>query len=463
MKTPMDQNDKDTHLADFIVEADVVEDEVSESDVSDSDKKRVEQPLERVAELTNVETIEPAGGTVDGLLPPMETGTRLRIEETARNFAAEVGTLTPNSPEYVAKVAEITNLAHAETVRTAKESTRMLQRASSSVSGAKSSGSDSSKSVANSLNDLRTTVERLNPHGSGGKGLRAILAKLPFGDLFNQKLQQSDTAQEQLDAIIAALENGKTELELDNDELMDEAQGQYENMLRIREYIFLAERLDIEIKNNIEATRNEADESTDVNKSQQLMLVADTYEKDVQYLVRQKSQDLIQQAAVATQGYMAMHLIRRNNTELIKGVQRAQNNTIPALRTAIVTTQALDQQRRVLDQIDATNDVTNTLIRETGTNLRQQTSRIHQQASSSGISEDALKKAFSDIFATIQEVDSYKMKANVKMKATADSLTAMLNDAKPYLERAQAMEEAEGQSSFGPAATLSQAANRKNR
>ena len=49
------------------------------------------------------------------------------------------------------------------------------------------------------------------------------------------------------------------------------------------------------------------------------------------------------QMAVAVQGYMALDLIRRNNLELIRGVDRAQTTTIAALRTAVMVSQALSR------------------------------------------------------------------------------------------------------------------------
>ena len=71
--------------------------------------------------------------------------------------------------------------------------------------------------------------------------------------------------------------------------------------------------------------------------------------------MRQKRQDLLTQLAVSVQGYLALDLIRRNNVELIKGVDRATTTTISALRTAVIVAQALSDQKLVLDQITALN------------------------------------------------------------------------------------------------------------
>ena len=63
--------------------------------------------------------------------------------------------------------------------------------------------------------------------------------------------------------------------------------------------------------------------------------------------MRQRRQDIQTQLAVTVQGYMALDLIRRNNLELIRGVDRAQTTTIAALRTAVIVSQALSQDTRL--------------------------------------------------------------------------------------------------------------------
>src|SRR2546428_13963908 len=64
------------------------------------------------------------------------------------------------------------------------------------------------------------------------------------------------------------------------------------------------------------------------------------------------------QLAVNAQGYLALELVRKNNLELIKGVDRATTTTISALRTAVIVAQALTNQELVLNQITALNTTT---------------------------------------------------------------------------------------------------------
>src|SRR5260370_40764152 len=84
--------------------------------------------------------------------------------------------------------------------------------------------------------------------------------------------------------------------------------------------------------------------------------------EDVMLYERQKRQALLTQLAVNMQGYLAMDLIRKSNLELIKGVDRATTTTVSALRTAVIVAQALNNQKLVLDQIDALNTTTGNLI-----------------------------------------------------------------------------------------------------
>ena len=117
-------------------------------------------------------------------------------------------------------------------------------------------------------------------------------------------------------------------------------------------------------------------EATDPEKAKALR-------DDVLFYVRQKHQDLLTQLAVSIQGYLAIDLVRKNNIELIKGVDRATTTTIAALRTAVIVAQALANQKLVLDQITALNTTTSKLIESTSELLATQTRR-HQQAGGGG-------------------------------------------------------------------------------
>ena len=88
------------------------------------------------------------------------------------------------------------------------------------------------------------------------------------------------------------------------------------------------------------------------------------------FYTRQRTTDLLTQMAVTVQGYLALDLVKKNNVELVKGVDRASTTTVSALRTAVTVAQAMTNQKLVLEQITALNTTTANMIESTGELLK---------------------------------------------------------------------------------------------
>src|SRR5262249_52727936 len=197
----------------------------------------------------------------------------------------------------------------------------------------------------------------------------------------------------------------------------------WDTMQRLRQYVYLAQHLDSALAAKIAAI-----EATDPER-------AKTLKEDGLFYVRQKVQDLLTQLAVSAQGYMALDMIRRNNVELIKGVDRATTTTVSALRTAVIVSQALADQKLVLDQITALNTTTGNLIESTSELLKQQSTEVHDQAASATINVEQLQKAFDNIYQALDEIDTYKVAALDTMQKTVDALSTEVAEAQKHLDR----------------------------
>ena len=227
-----------------------------------------------------------------------------------------------------------------------------------------------------------------------------------------------------LNAIIKALDSGQDELRKDNAAIETEKANMWQMMGKLREYNELAAALDGPLEQKV-AELEAAGRTEDAN----------VVRSDALFPVRQRRQDIMTQMAVAVQGYMALDLIRRNNLELIRGVDRAQTTTIAALRTAVIVSQALSRQKLVLDQITALNTVTSNLIESTSEQLQIQGTQINQQAASSTVDVAKLQAAFDNVFATMDAVDTFRAQAIDSMAQTVQALEGQIQRAKPYLER----------------------------
>lgn len=375
----------------------------------------------RPAASAEVVTPDDAPGMV-----PVDPERQSQIAAQAREFVDEVATLDPRSPAFTEKVDGITTIGGAEIARSGGFSSRMLERSQTSVAGAKRTGDSAQVKVATTLGDLRSTVEDLTPNQADLSTGRKILGLIPGGNKLAKYFQKYESAQTQLDHIIKSLMAGQDELRKDNATLADEKVQLWETMQQLSEYAVFAKALDAATVTKVESLRN----GGRVDEAQKL-------ESDVLFPVRQRHQDILTQLAVSVQGYLAMDLVRKNNTELIKGVERARTTTIAALRTAVVVAQALANQRMVLDQIDAVNNTTNAMILQTSEMLRDQTTRIHQQATNSGVSVETLERAFDNVFQTMDAIDSFRSEAAQNMASTVTALEAGIQRSKPYLERAR--------------------------
>ena len=366
-----------------------------------------------------VATVAPSQATT---VVPVDPNVAEQLEATADAFADTVVGLDVHSPDFAGKVGSINRMGDREMRDAASVSNRMLQRP---VRAMGTGLFDSGSPVSKSLIDLRNTIEELDPSKQDLFSPRRLLGLIPFGSKLRDYFDRYQSSQSHLNAIIQSLYRGQDELRKDNAAIEQEKVNLWATMGRLQQYALMAQRLDQALEERIAGL-----EASDPERARVLR-------EDVLFYVRQKHQDLLTQLAVSVQGYLALDLVRKNNLELVKGVDRATTTTVAALRTAVMVAQALANQKLVLDQITALNTTTGNLIESTSSMLRQQTREVHDQAASATINLNQLKTAFANIFATMDAIDSYKSAALESMRSTVDALESEVGKARGYLERAQ--------------------------
>jgi uncharacterized protein YaaN involved in tellurite resistance len=354
----------------------------------------------------------------------IDEATASRIETAVDAYVDALTALEAQSPEFEQKVASISRMGHEEIRRSAEASSRFLDRPTVALKqGPMTQGSE----VSGALLSLRQQIESLDPSRHLGQR-RGLFRRTPIGNQVGDYFRKYQSAQTQIEAIVNGLYRGQDELLRDNAALEQEKVHLWEMKRRLEQYAYMAARLDETLTKKIAAL-----EASDPEKARALR-------EDALFYVRQKRQDLLTQLSVTVQGYLALDLIRKNNLELVKGVERATTTTVSALRTAVIAALALGNQRLVLDQINALNTTTGNVIESTSRMLRQQTAEIQNQAASATVSIEKLQAAFNNIYATIDAIDTFKLAALDSMKTTIDSLSKEIARAQVYAERARAAE-----------------------
>jgi uncharacterized protein YaaN involved in tellurite resistance len=336
-------------------------------------------------------------------------------------FVDELVAADANSPEFGRKVDELTNMGRKQIAEAANHSNRFLDRPVRAM--------DKDNGIGADLTKLRTTVEELDPGRRGAGTSRKLFGIIPFGNKLKGYFRSYQTAQTHIAQILNSLASGKEELQMDNAAIGTERAAMWKTMGQLEQMIHISKELD----RRLEEKANELD-STDPAKAKAIRETALFY-------TRQRTTDLLTQMAVTVQGYLALDLVKKNNVELIKGVDRASTTTVAALRTAVTVAEAMANQKLVLNQITALNTTTANIIDSTGELLKSNTGEIHRQAASSTIPLETLQRAFQNIYDTMDTIDRFKLEALSSMKQTVDTLTGEVEKSRGYIARAEGVEQ----------------------
>src|SRR5215208_1065814 len=378
------------------------------------------------------EALQPVAPTEAAGLVPLKAEETSELDKRVAQFVDELAKLDSNSPEFGKKVDQLTAMGRKEIAEAAGASNRFLDRPVKAI--------DKDSGIGADLTELRRTVESLDPKEA--TRTRKILGIIPFGNRIDRYFDKYRSSQTHIQKILGSLANGKDELLMDNAAIDTERASLWKTMGQLEQMIHISKTMD----SKLEEKANELD-ATEPAKAKAIRETALFY-------TRQRTTDLLTQMAVTVQGYLALDLVKKNNVELVKGVDRASTTTVSALRTAVTVAQAMSSQKLVLEQIGALNTTTAGMIDSTGEMLRTQTGAIHEQAASSTIPLETLQRAFQNIYDTMDQIDRFKLQALDSMKQTVNTLTSEVEKSKGYIARAEGVNQARLEAASSPLAPL---------
>ena len=283
-------------------------------------------------------------------------------------------------------------------------------------------GGKEAENIGDKLSELDRQMRDLDPS-------KVDFTKKGFlGDLMNPvrkyfaKYEKAETA---ISNIIDSLNNSSKILQNDNVTLLNE-----ENYLREVTNKLLADiELGKDMDESIEAQIQQAE--IDGVSQDKIAFVRE----EVLFPLRQRIMDMQQMIVVNQQGIVSLNVIRRNNKELIRGVDRAKNVTVSALRTGVMVASALYDQKIVMDKINILNQTTENIIESTSHMLKEQGSEIQKHSAETMISPEVLKASFLEALSAIEDVSTYKEQALPKMKETINMFSDMAQDGQKVVEK----------------------------
>ena len=283
-------------------------------------------------------------------------------------------------------------------------------------------GGKDAENIGEKLSELDRQMRDLDPSkvNFAKKGVLGNLMN-PVRKYF-AKYEKAETA---ISNIIESLDNSSKVLQNDNVTILNEEDYLRETTNKLLADIELGKKMDESIEQQILKAE------MDGVSPEKIKFV----KEEILFPLRQRIMDMQQMIVVNQQGIVSLNVIRRNNKELIRGVYRAKNVTVSALRTGVMVATALYDQKIVMDKINILNETTENIIETTSHMLREQGSEIQKHSAETMISPEVLKASFAEAIGAIEDVSNYKEQALPKMKETIDMFNDMAQDGQKVVER----------------------------
>ncbi|MBR2664921.1 MAG: toxic anion resistance protein [Methanobrevibacter sp.] len=283
-------------------------------------------------------------------------------------------------------------------------------------------GGKEADNISEKLLELNSQMKDLDPSKVD------FAKKGVFGNLVNPvrkyfaKYQKAEVA---ISEIVESLDKSSKVLQNDNTTLLNE-----ENYLREVTNKLLA---DIELGKQMDASIEAQIQTAEIEGVDEEKIAF--VKEEILFPLRQRIMDMQQMIVVNQQGIVSLNVIRRNNKELIRGVKRAQNVTVSALRTGVMVASALYDQKIVMEKINILNQTTENIIESTSHMLKEQGSEIQRHSAETMISPEVLKASFAEALQAIEDVSTYKEQALPQMKETIDMFSDMAEDGQKVIAK----------------------------
>ncbi|MFC0430316.1 toxic anion resistance protein [Kutzneria buriramensis] len=364
-----------------------------------------EQPLTAPEPVAAVPATRAAG------MVPVPAERLAELADDAERIATELGAMDPMAPDFSVRVGKVLALGESEMRTAATIAGRLLDRAVQGVN-------PPSDQVSVSLNELRQRVDELDPAGRKVFGIS-------LGNPAKKLLARYQAADAPINAIVRSLRARQDDLRRDNAAIQGERERLWESMGRLSEAAAMAGAVD-------EAIDRQASILDLADPAR-----ANAVRAEVLFPVRQRHQDLLTQLAVSVQGYLALDVLRRNNDELIRGVDRAAGTTVSALRIAVVVSGALAGQRRVIDEMDTLRATTDGLIKANADLIAMQGQQIQRVSTDPAVGMETLRQSFDQIYRAIDDIEGFKAAAASAMATTVSALEDELRRAQNRLRETE--------------------------
>ncbi len=283
-------------------------------------------------------------------------------------------------------------------------------------------GGNESENVSEKLIELNKQVKELDPSNVDWTN-SGIMSK--FIDPVKKYFDKYETAETVIANILKSLDQSKRALNNDNVTLLAEENNLREVTKNLMTNIELGKQMDESIEVQIQEAKIKGIEQEKI----------DIVTEEILFPLRQRIMDMQQMIVINQQGIVSLNVVRRNNNELIRGINRAKNVTVTALKTGIMVASSLYNQKIAIDKINVLNSTTEDIISSTSRILRDQGTQIQKLSTESTISPETLQASFNEALAAIEDISNFKKEALPQMQETINTFNAIAIEGQKAIDK----------------------------
>lgn len=304
-------------------------------------------------------------------------------------------------------------------------------------------GVEDSNALMNLTNKALQHV-RASDVGDIGNVLATLATDLSVSDLEEQKgffgffkkmgdrakaLQiRYESAQSNIERVVATLENNQLTLIKNNKDMDDMKAANRENFQRLSVYVEagkekIKDAYAIDLPQLEEKAKN--GDQTDVNALTEFKNALNLFEKQVH--------DLDAQMSLSQNMAIQLETLSNTNRGLIQKIQRSKGTLIPAWNMYMTTAFYGQQTKNALEADKKFTDATNNLLVEVTKGLRQTAKDAAEQSERASIDISTLESMTQDIIGSLQDIDQaqakgreYREKASVRIGELRDEIKLQL-------------------------------------
>ncbi|HEY3998791.1 MAG TPA: toxic anion resistance protein [Candidatus Xenobia bacterium] len=323
--------------------------------------------------------------------------------EQAREWVRGLVKLPVDSADFERRLNDFRSLGRQETDEFMRVSQRVLGQAMTDHGKSASESKVGDKLVA-----LRQELEKIDPSNAFGKlhGVPLIGKWFGANKVRPEYMKDFESAHSRIESITMELYGGQDGLRRDCI-LLEQQRGHVHGLTeKLSVASTIAEAADQEMVRQIGDIA-----STDPSR-------ADALQKNGLFYIRQKAQDLATQVAVNAQAELVYGILRENNKQLVKEVDRTTQTAVAALQVGVTAQVAVNHQKEVLDKTRAINKAVENVVTHTAARLQSDVANLQD----ANFDPDALRVKLQAVYACLDEADQRKADSLQKLDTALQDL-----------------------------------------